>query len=64
MGIVYESQIWAGCDNCGNWESTTHMKMDTYKKYLRKKGWRIGEVCLCPDCAERARTRKRNKEGE
>lgn len=52
MGVIYESQVWAGCDNCGDWEATSHMKLADFKKYLRKKGWRIGMICLCPACAK------------
>lgn len=51
MGVMYESQVWAGCDNCGTWEATSTMKVADFKKYLRKKGWRIGMICLCPECA-------------
>lgn len=64
MGVEFESQVWAGCDNCGAWESTSHMKVKTFKEYLRKKGWRIGKVCLCPDCAELHKRKRADNDGK
>lgn len=58
MAVEFECQVWAGCDNCGEWESTSHLKVKTFKERLRKKGWRVGRICLCPDCAEIYKNRR------
>ena len=52
MGVFYESQVHATCDNCGDYEMTSTMRLADFKKNLRRKGWRIGMICLCPKCAK------------
>ena len=52
MGIWHESQNCVSCDNCGENTATATMSMVVFKKYLRGKGWRIGMICLCPECAK------------
>ena len=51
MSVVYESQVFAQCDDCSASMLTSVMKVEEFKRYLRSKGWRIGKVCLCPICA-------------
>lgn len=51
MGIVYESQLHIQCDRCLYWESTSLMRKADWAKDLRKKGWKIGKVTLCPKCS-------------
>ena len=58
MGVFYESQIHASCDNCGTYEITSTMRLADFKKYLRKNGWRIGMTTLCPDCAKAVQGQK------
>lgn len=50
MSIEYQVNAWVYCDNCPNWETVSGMKLDTFKKRLRKKGWIVGRVTLCPAC--------------
>ena len=52
MGIWHESQNIVCCDNCSEEIATASMRMSIFKKYLRKRGWKIGMICLCPNCAK------------
>lgn len=51
MGVFWECQCHATCDNCGKIETTSVMRLADFKKKLRSEGWRIGELTYCNDCA-------------
>lgn len=50
MSVVYKSQCHARCDKCGDWEARC-INLTLFKKMLRKAGWSIGKVTLCPECS-------------
>lgn len=58
MGVFYESQVYASCDNCGDSDMSSVMKLADFKKYLRKNGWQIGMLTLCPVCAKAIKGQK------
>lgn len=42
------------CDRCNFWERTSIPKKEMMKR-LRKEGWSIGKMTLCPVCNGRFR---------
>lgn len=50
MGLYIECEVV--CDNCGHYEHENDISPTKFKKEMREKGWRIGELTFCPECAK------------
>ena len=53
MGLYIECDIECEvvCDDCGRYENKDNISPTKFKKEMRGKGWRIGELTFCPECA-------------
>ena len=48
---IEEEIVEVVCDNCCHYEEKEEGVSKTkFIKEMRKKGWRIGEYCFCPEC--------------
>lgn len=54
-GVWSERQCCIQCDICCDNETCATMNMADFKKFMRKKGWSIGFIVLCPKCREEMR---------
>lgn len=50
MGLYIECEVV--CDNCGYYENEKDVNVTKFKKEMRGKGWRIGTLTFCPECAK------------
>lgn len=50
MGLYIECEVV--CDNCGYYENEKDTNPTKFKKEMREKGWRIGKLTFCPECAK------------
>lgn len=58
MSVMYESQVYAYCDMCGENEASSFYRLAEYKSILRNKGWMVGKKTLCPACNAERRARR------
>ena len=56
MSLHFEGEVV--CDDCGYYEHEYDVGPTKFKKEMREKGWRIGQLCFCPECAKAVKGQK------